>query len=86
MISIYGMIYDELDAKRKHAPEDFKPYAKAFDALDREALAGIVMDRNVFWFEYSQFGDISNTAIEQLIKYIERKGYKYLYRMDEVTR
>ena len=81
-LSIYGMIYDELDAKRKHAPKEFKKYARAFDALDREAWADIILDGDIFWIEYYQYNygaAVTNRENAELKDFCEELGYKYLY-------
>ena len=79
-LSIYGMIYDELDAKRKHAPKEFKKYARAFDALDREAWADIILDGDIFWIEhYQHVGGATRQEYEQLKEFCEDHGYKYLF-------
>ena len=79
--SIYGMIYDELDAKRKHAPKEFKKWARAYDALGREAWADIILDGDVFWIEQYQHGaGATNQEWEELIAFCEEEhGYKYLF-------
>lgn len=78
--SIYGMIYDELDAKRKHMPEEFEKYSEAFDLLDREAIAGLILDGITYWIEWPTYWDRSDDkGILQLHEYLKRKGYKDLY-------
>lgn len=81
--SIYGMLYDELEAIKKHKPEEFEQFAEGFDALDREAIGDIILDGETFWFEWSRYSDISESAIYQMLNYIKRKGYTYLYDAKE---
>lgn len=81
--SIYGMIYNELDAKRKHAPDEFSKYKRAFDALDREAIGDIILEGGIFWLEYSTYGEYTDQAHAELVSYIERRGYRYLYHVGE---
>lgn len=79
-LSIYGMIYDELDAKRKHAPKEFKKWARAYDALNREAWADIILDGDIFWIEhYQRAGGVTKQEHAELMAYLEQHGYKYLY-------
>lgn len=75
------MIYDELKAKTEHLPKYNTKIAKSvFDALDREAIADIILDNNTFWFEsYTTGNNCSNKQYEWLVKYLQNKGYKYLY-------
>ena len=78
--SIYGMIYDELYEKREHEPEEFKKYARAYDALNREAWADIILDGDIFWIEHYQHGaGATRQEYEQLKEYLEQHGYKYLF-------
>lgn len=83
MSSIYGMIYDEIGAKIKHLPEYNTKIAKSvYDALDREAIADIILDGNIFWFEsYNAGNNWNNAQHDWLVKYLRGKGYKYLYDM-----
>lgn len=80
-MSIYGMIYDELKARIEHLPQYNTKIAKSvFDVLDREAIAGIILDGNTFWFEsYTTGNDWTTKQHDWLVKYIEQKGYEYLY-------
>ena len=80
-ISIYGMIYDELNEKRKHEPEEFKKYARAYDALSREAWADIILDGDIFWIEfYHRNTGITDRENDELIAFCEEEhGYKYLF-------
>ena len=80
-MSIYGMIYDELKAKIQHLPEyDTKIAKSVFDALDREAIADIILDGDVFWFEsYTSGNDWTNEQHDWLKRYLEGNGYRYLY-------
>lgn len=82
-MEIFGMIYDELAAMKRHRPEDFINFSRAFDILDREQVMGIVVDGNTFWLERSQLSEITDQAHAELVSYIERKGYKYLYHTKE---
>ena len=76
------MIYDELDAKRKHTPKEFKKWARAFDALDREAWADIILDGDIFWLEHYTYGeDITDQEHAELVAFCEQHGYKYLYHI-----
>lgn len=78
--SIYGMVYDELDAMRKHNPEEFKKYADGFDVLDREGVAGLILDDKTYWFEWSQFVDDDDIRkLVQIKNYLALKGWTYLY-------
>ena len=79
--SIYGMIYDELDAKRKHTPKEFKQWARAYDALDREAWADIILDGDIFWIiEHYQHGaGATRQEYEELKEYLEQHGYKCFF-------
>lgn len=78
--SIYGMIYDELDAMATHNPAEFKRYANAFDMLDREAIGNIILDGNTYWLEWWNYysGDEEAGAAE-LAEYLSRKGWRSLY-------
>lgn len=85
--SIYGMIYDELDAKIKHLPKEYGKYQKVFDALDREAIGDIILDGDVYWFEWAQYHDtVSDKTMALLKQYINQKGYRYMYDIPEIVR
>lgn len=78
--SIYGMIYDELAAMKKHNPQEFKQYAQGFDVLDREGIAGLILDGTTYWFEWSTYMDDRDIKkLVQIKKYLARKGWTYLY-------
>ena len=78
--SIYGMIYDELDAMATHDPAEFKRYANAFDMLDREAIAGLILDGEVFWIEWgSHYSGDEEAGYSELIDYMARKGWRNLH-------
>lgn len=80
-MSIYGMVYDELKAKIEHLPKYNTKIAKSvFDVLDREGIGDIILDNNIFWFESHLTGNDWNEKQRQwLIKYLNNKGYRYLY-------
>ena len=81
-MSIYGMIYDELKAKIEHLPKYQTKIARSvFDVLDREGVADIILDGDTFWFEsYSTGNTWNNAQYEWLVKYLQNKGYRYLYQ------
>ena len=81
-MSIYGMVYDELKAKTEHLPRYNTKIAKSvFDVLDREGIADIILDDKTFWFEsYINGNNWTNKQHDWLVKYLENKGYKYLYK------
>ncbi len=80
-MSIYGMVYDELKANIEHLPEYNTKIAKSvFNKLDSEAIAGIILDGNTFWYEHAAYEQgLNNKEHAWLTKYLEKKGYKYLY-------
>jgi hypothetical protein len=78
-MSIYGMIYEELESRIKHL-YGYKKYKPAFDMLDREEIAGIELDGNTIWLEYYTYGQPTNKEISLLLEYLTKhKGYDYLY-------
>jgi len=80
-MSIFGMVYNELDAKIKHDSKyDTKIARKVFDTLDREAIADIILDNETYWFEHQQYHDyVTSDVYEWLKRYLNNKGYSYLY-------
>lgn len=80
-MSIFSMVYNELDAKIKHLPKyDTKIARKVFDALDTESIQDIILDNNTFWFEHSTYHEyVTADVYRWLIKYLNNKGYNYLY-------
>lgn len=84
--SIFGMVYDELQAKTKQLPE-YKRFTRAFDALDREQVVDIILDGDIFWLEYARHNDLTDQQHALLVDYIEKhKGYKYLYHTKQAIR
>ena len=79
--SIYGMTYEELDAKRKHAPDEFAEFAAAFEMLDREGIADIIEDGGVYRLESYTLPHEADTdeARAELHRYIKRRGLRNLY-------
>ena len=79
--SIYGMIYDELKAKIEHDKKYNTKIAKSvFDVLNRERIADIILDGDIFWFEsYIAGNDWTDKEYSWLKNYLINKGYKYLY-------
>jgi len=80
-MSIYMQVYNELRAKIEHLPKYNTKIAKSvFNKLDEEAIYDIILDGNTFWFEHATYGrGMSNAQYQWLIKYLEQKGYRYLY-------
>lgn len=79
MSSIYGMIHGELKARIEHLPEQYGKYKPAFDILDTESIAGLILDGDTFWFEWNSNGLPADKDILLLKEYITQKGYTYLY-------
>lgn len=79
-MSIFGMVYEELQSKIEHLPEQYGQYQRAFDALDTEDISDIILDNGTFWFEYSDYSEVTDQQYALLVKYLENKGYKHLYR------
>ena len=79
--SIYFTLFDELYEKREHEPEEFKQWARAFNALDRGAWADIILDGDIFWTERYQHGaGATDQEYAELIAFCEEEhGYKYLF-------
>ncbi len=80
-MSIYMAVYNELKAKIEHLPKYNTKIAKSvFNKLDEEAIHDIILDNNTFWFEHATYETgLSNEQHKWLVKYLEQKGYKYLY-------
>lgn len=77
MQSIYKEVYQLLKTEKTKISQ------KAYNVLDREGIADIIKNKNVFWFEsYTIGNDCCNAVYSYLIKFIKRKmGLKYLYEM-----
>lgn len=77
VISLVPELYEKLKKATTKSAQ------KAFNVLDREGIANIVIDTksNIFWFEsYTMGNNCPNYIYEWLIKYIKREyGFKYLY-------
>lgn len=76
--SIFREVYqDTVQLKSKISQE-------VFDALDREAIADIVSsDDEVFWFEWYLYHDfVPKRITDWIVRHLEKKGYRYLYRKD----
>jgi hypothetical protein len=80
-MSFFSFIYEQLGAYIEHLPDYRSDIAKSvWDALDREAIADIILDGNVFWFETHTYGEgLTDKQHEWLVKHIEQHGYKYLH-------
>ena len=80
-MSIYSMIYNELKANIEHLPKYNTKIAKSvFNKLDTEAIYDIILDGDTFWFEPATYGQgLNHNEYKWLIKYLEQRGYKYLY-------
>ena len=67
----------------KYAEEkDTAEKRKLYNYLDRDYINDIILDGDVFWIESNgadiQIPDYVNNII---IKYFEKKGYRYLYNI-----
>lgn len=78
-MSIFSMIYNELQARIEHLPKQYGQYRSLFDSLDHEWISDIILDGNTFWFEWPTYGGLDEKDHELLIEYLKNKGYKYLY-------
>lgn len=82
-MSIYGAIYNELQAYTAYLPRYNTKIAKSvYDALDREAIADIILDGKTFWFETYQYGKgLTNAQHDWLVRFLKQHGYQYLYEL-----
>ncbi len=82
-MSIYMMVYNELKSYIEHLPKYNTKIAKqVWNKLDVEAIYDIILEDNIFWFEHATYEQgLNNQEHKWLVKYLENKGYKYLYKM-----
>jgi len=74
MKSIYHEVYNY------YKNQNTKIGRKVFDVLDREGIAGIILNKNVFWFKFYSIGNSCPEVVyEHIKKHLQRQGYKYLY-------
>jgi len=53
---------------------------KIYNWLNRDNLGGLVTDGNVFWIELiGSYNILPNYIRKFIIKWADKKGYKYLY-------
>lgn len=80
-MSIFNMIYQELQAKIEHLPEykNNELAKKTFDYLDHEWITDIILDDNTFWFEYPTYGGFDDDVYDWLVSYIKQHGYEFLW-------
>ena len=53
---------------------------KVFDVLNREGIADIILDDNIFWFEfYSRGNDCPEYVYNHIKSHLKKQGYTYLY-------
>jgi len=76
--SIYNELFDY------YSFQNTKIGQKVFNVLNKEGIADIVLDNNVFWFEVYPFGnDCSETVYNHIKKLLKKRGHIYLYDIEE---
>ena len=76
--SIYGELLEH------YKSQNTKIGQKVFDVLNRKGIADIILDNNVFWFEfYSRGNDCSETVYNHIKKLLKKRGHIYLYDIEE---
>lgn len=74
---ITPMIYEELKNPYLNTT---KIGQRAFNLLDTESILSIILDEGTFWFEWVRYPQKTDQrAVDWLIRYLKRRGYKYLY-------
>ena len=75
-------LWEESENKK----DTYKIWKKIYHWLDCDNLGNIVLDGNTVWFELTcSSAKFPNYIYYYLIKWIEKKGYKYLYNIVEVN-
>ena len=76
MKTLLNMLWEEAEEKK----DKCKIWNKIYNWLDRDNLGNIVLDNNIFWFEKTcSLAIFPNYIYDYLVKWGEKKGYKYLY-------
>lgn len=74
MKNIYSELYNY------YKEEKSKIGKRVFNVLNREGIAGIILDNNVFWFESYSIGNSCPKVVYEHIKnYLRKQGYTYLH-------
>jgi hypothetical protein len=74
MKSIYKELYEYYKEQKSKIAQ------KVFDVLNREGIAGIILDKNVFWFEsYNRGNSCPLIVYEHIKQHLKKQGYIYLY-------
>jgi len=76
-MSLYKEFFDKnfSDVEREKSPSK-----KVYDWINRDNLENIIVDGKVFWIELTWSGaECSDYCLNYLKKWMEKKGYTYLY-------
>jgi len=81
MSNLLKELWEEAENKKGN----YKMWSKIYNWLNKDNLGDIVIDGNIVWFELTcSLATFPNYIYYYLIKWIEKKGYKYLYNIVEV--
>lgn len=76
MKNLLSELWQEAEEKK----EKYKIWRKVYNWLDRDNLGNIVLEKDgIFWFELNLSSTMPNYVYNFLIKWAERKGFRYLY-------
>ena len=73
-----------LNALWKEAEEKkvkLKIWGKLYNWLNRDNLGNIALNDGIFWFELNPSSIMPNYVYRFLVRWGERKGFKYLYNL-----
>ena len=78
-------LLNDLWVEAENKKYNYKIWKKIYQWLDCDNLGDIVLDGNIAWFELTcSTAKFPNYIYYYLIKWIEKRGCKYLYNIIEV--
>jgi len=75
MTNLLNELWFEIETKQD------KQSQKVLKWMGKDLLNNIELDKDVFWFETNTTTQMPNYAYDYLIKWGEKKGYRYLYNI-----
>ena len=77
MKSIYGELFNHYKNQKTKIGQ------KVFDVLNREGIKNVIVDGNIFWFEFYTYGNnCPEYVYNHIKKHLEKQGYTYLFDLE----
>ena len=74
-------LLNDLWVEAEKKKDTYKIWGKIYHWLDCDNLGAIILDNKVFWFELNPSSIMPDYIYNYLVKWGERKGFKYLYKI-----